>query len=148
MLQKHLFSEHPSGGQTAIEFRSFFQTADGWVFGTPNPIQTPWNSCRRRFVSRAAMENKRMADENRTPERKIGEIAHAENQAERTTGHQPGHGPGNPDQEQRTRDRAYQLWEADGAPEGNAEHYWYRAQELIEREEKPDLSVEQLNDLA
>jgi Protein of unknown function (DUF2934) len=89
-----------------------------------------------------------MAGENRTPEKKIGEIAHAENQAERTTGHQPPHGPGNADQEQHIRDRAYQLWEADGAPEGKAEHYWYRAQELIEREEKPDLSVEQLNDLA
>jgi hypothetical protein len=37
---------------------------------------------------------------------------------------------------------------ADGAPEGNAEHYWYRAQELIEREEKRDISVEQLNGFA
>jgi hypothetical protein len=51
-------------------------------------------------------------------------------------------------QEQRIRERAYQLWEADGAPEGKAEHYWYRALEFIEREGKPDLSVEQLNDLA
>jgi hypothetical protein len=89
-----------------------------------------------------------MAGKNRTPEKKIGEIAHAENQAGRTTGHQPAHDPGNAEQEQRIGDRAYQLWEADGSPEGKAEYYWYRAQELIDGEGKPDLSVEQLNDLA
>jgi hypothetical protein len=68
-----------------------------------------------------------MAGENRTP---------------------PAHDPGNADQEQRIRERAYRLWEADGSPEGKAEHYWYQAQELIESAEKPDLSIEQLNDLA
>lgn len=26
------------------------------------------------------------------------------------------------------RDRAYLLWEADGRPEGRAEHYWHMAQ--------------------
>jgi hypothetical protein len=52
------------------------------------------------------------------------------------------------DRQRRIRERAYQLWEADGAPEGNAEHYWHRAGELIEAEEKPDLSVERQNDLA
>jgi hypothetical protein len=36
-----------------------------------------------------------MAEENRTPDKKIGEIAHAEQQAERTSGHKPPHGPGN-----------------------------------------------------
>jgi hypothetical protein len=46
------------------------------------------------------------------------------------------------------RERAYQLWEADGAPEGKAEIYWHRARELVEAEEKPVVSVEQLNDLA
>jgi hypothetical protein len=35
-----------------------------------------------------------MAEENRTPDKKIGEIAHAEEQAERTSGHKPPHGPG------------------------------------------------------
>ena len=35
-----------------------------------------------------------MAGENRTPDKKIGEIAHAQEQAERTSGHQPPHGPG------------------------------------------------------
>ena len=89
-----------------------------------------------------------MASENRTPDKKIGEVAHAEEQAERTTGHKPAHGPGNADQEQRIRDRPYQLWEADGRQEEKAAHYWYRARQLIEREEKPDLPVEQLNDLA
>jgi hypothetical protein len=34
-----------------------------------------------------------MAEENRTPDKKIGEVAHAEEQAERTTGHKPPHGP-------------------------------------------------------
>ena len=37
-----------------------------------------------------------MADENRTPDKKIGEVKHAEEQAERTTGHKPPHGPGAP----------------------------------------------------
>jgi hypothetical protein len=37
--------------------------------------------------------------------------------------------------EQRIRERAYHLWEADGAPEGRALEYWERAQELIGMEE-------------
>jgi hypothetical protein len=52
------------------------------------------------------------------------------------------------DREQRIRERAYQLWEADGAPEGKAEHYWHRARELIDAEETPNLSIEKQNDLA
>ena len=36
--------------------------------------------------------------------------------------------------EQRIRELAYQMWEAEGRPEGRAEHYWNRAQELIEDE--------------
>ena len=36
--------------------------------------------------------------------------------------------------EQRIRERAYSMWEADGRPEGRAEQYWNRAQELIEDE--------------
>jgi hypothetical protein len=39
------------------------------------------------------------------------------------------------DREERIRKRAYQLWEADGAPEGRAEEYWHRARELIQQEE-------------
>jgi hypothetical protein len=38
------------------------------------------------------------------------------------------------DPEQPIRERAYQLWQADGAPEGKADEYWHRALELIERE--------------
>jgi hypothetical protein len=38
-----------------------------------------------------------MAEENRTPDKKIGEIQHAEEQTRRTTGHLPPHGPGTPD---------------------------------------------------
>jgi hypothetical protein len=40
----------------------------------------------------------------------------------------PGH------REQRTRERAYRMWESEGRPEGRAEQYWNRAQELIEDE--------------
>jgi hypothetical protein len=35
-----------------------------------------------------------MAEENRAPDRKIGEIARAEEQPGRTSGHKPPHGPG------------------------------------------------------
>jgi hypothetical protein len=38
--------------------------------------------------------------------------------------------------EQRIRERAYLMWEADGRPEGTAEEYWKRAQELIEDESR------------
>jgi hypothetical protein len=38
--------------------------------------------------------------------------------------------------EERIRERAYQMWEADGRPEGNADQYWHRAKELIEDEDK------------
>jgi hypothetical protein len=41
-----------------------------------------------------------MAGENRTPDKKIGEIAHAEEQAKRTTGHLPPHGAGAPKDEE------------------------------------------------
>lgn len=37
-----------------------------------------------------------MAEENRTPDKKIGEVKHAEEQAERTTGNKPPHGAGAP----------------------------------------------------
>jgi hypothetical protein len=36
--------------------------------------------------------------------------------------------------EQRIRERAYRMWEREGRPEGRAEEYWNRAQELIEDE--------------
>jgi len=31
------------------------------------------------------------------------------------------------DREERIRQRAYQLWEADGSPEGRADEYWHEA---------------------
>lgn len=42
----------------------------------------------------------------------------------------------NAERERRIRDRAYQLWEADGSPEGKADEYWHRARQFIEDEEK------------
>lgn len=36
--------------------------------------------------------------------------------------------------EQRIREKAYELWQADGAPEGNSDHYWHRACEILETE--------------
>jgi hypothetical protein len=38
--------------------------------------------------------------------------------------------------DQRIRERAHQLWEADGSPEGGLDRYWHRAKELIEDEAK------------
>jgi hypothetical protein len=41
------------------------------------------------------------------------------------------------DLQTRIRERAHQLWEAEGSPEGRLEEYWHRAQELIEDESRP-----------
>jgi hypothetical protein len=40
-----------------------------------------------------------VAGDNRTPDKKIGEIKYAEEQTKRTTGHLPPHGPGAPQEE-------------------------------------------------
>lgn len=40
------------------------------------------------------------------------------------------------EREQRIREIAYQLWQADGAPEGKSDHYWHRARELLETEQQ------------
>ncbi|HEY1411181.1 MAG TPA: DUF2934 domain-containing protein [Rhodopila sp.] len=40
-----------------------------------------------------------------------------------------------PDHEQRVRERAYLLWEADGKPHGRDVEYWERARELVGMEE-------------
>ena len=37
----------------------------------------------------------------------------------------------NDEREQRVRERAYQLWEADGRPHGHDVEYWERARELV-----------------
>jgi hypothetical protein len=44
-----------------------------------------------------------MEGENRTPEKPIGEIVHAQEQAKRTTGHLPPHGPGAPEEDARAK---------------------------------------------
>jgi hypothetical protein len=36
--------------------------------------------------------------------------------------------------EARIQKRAYEMWEAEGRPEGKADMYWHRAKELIEDE--------------
>jgi len=36
------------------------------------------------------------------------------------------------DREERIRQRAYQLWEADGSPEGRADDYWHKAAAQID----------------
>jgi hypothetical protein len=37
--------------------------------------------------------------------------------------------PSPEDEMERTRRRAYALWERDGRPEGSAERYWYQAEQ-------------------
>jgi len=41
----------------------------------------------------------------------------------------------NPEREERVRERAYHLWEADGKPYGRDVEYWERARELIGMED-------------
>ena len=38
------------------------------------------------------------------------------------------------DREQRIRERAHSLWEADGKPGGREQEYWFRAEKLIAEE--------------
>jgi len=42
----------------------------------------------------------------------------------------------NAQKELRIREKAYQLWEADGSPQGKSDEYWYRAREIVENEAK------------
>jgi hypothetical protein len=42
-----------------------------------------------------------------------------------------------PEREERIRQRAYHLWEAEGRPDGRDEEYWERAKFLIGVEESP-----------
>ena len=44
----------------------------------------------------------------------------------------------NPQREQRVRERAYHLWEADGKPHGRDVEYWQRARELVAIEDNGD----------
>lgn len=38
------------------------------------------------------------------------------------------------DQDAKIRDRAYALWELDGSPEGNEQHYWHEAERELAEE--------------
>ena len=38
--------------------------------------------------------------------------------------------------EKRIRERAYDMWEREGRPEGRADQYWLRAEEMIRSESK------------
>jgi hypothetical protein len=40
----------------------------------------------------------------------------------------------NEDRETQIRERAYQLWQADGAPDGRADEYWQRAEQQLDAE--------------
>lgn len=45
-------------------------------------------------------------------------------------------GRGTPgDREDRIRQRAHEIWEAEGRPEGQADHHWSRAAEDLDRED-------------
>lgn len=44
--------------------------------------------------------------------------------------------------EQRVRERAYQIWEREGRPEGKSDEYWRRAQaEIAAEENEADLEA-------
>jgi hypothetical protein len=44
--------------------------------------------------------------------------------------------------EQRVRERAYQIWESEGRPEGKSDEYWRRAQaEIAVEESEADLEA-------
>jgi hypothetical protein len=49
------------------------------------------------------------------------------------------------DGDQRIRERAYELWEADGCPHGRAQEYWYRAQAELDESRSGSLD-EQLDE--
>jgi Protein of unknown function (DUF2934) len=40
-----------------------------------------------------------------------------------------------PEHENRIRERAYYLWEADGRPEGREQEYWEQAEAIVGKEE-------------
>ena len=46
----------------------------------------------------------------------------------------------NPAREERIRERAYELWQADGGPHGNDLEYWERARELVGMEDSKQVA--------
>ena len=49
------------------------------------------------------------------------------------------------DYERRVRERAYQLWEVAGRPDGLTDHFWYEAQRSFEAEH-PELALRHAGD--
>jgi DUF2934 family protein len=45
---------------------------------------------------------------------------------------EPGSLANDAEREQLIREKAYQLWQVDGAPEGKSDHHWHRAGTLLE----------------
>lgn len=45
-------------------------------------------------------------------------------------------------EENRIRDRAYQLWEDAGQPEDREQEFWYQAERELVEEDEVDLSAE------
>jgi DUF2934 family protein len=45
------------------------------------------------------------------------------------------------EREERIRKRAYELWDADGRPEGRETEFWERAKELLGIEDNPDAGL-------
>lgn len=48
-----------------------------------------------------------------------------------------------PNIQDRIRDRAYALWEADGRPDGHDKQYWARAERQLSEEDGVDLSEQE-----
>ncbi|MBE7733159.1 DUF2934 domain-containing protein [Devosia faecipullorum] len=42
--------------------------------------------------------------------------------------------------EQKVRDRAFQLWDAAGQPEGREQEFWYAAEQELAEQGKADIS--------
>lgn len=40
------------------------------------------------------------------------------------------------ERERRIRDRAHQMWERDGRPTGQDDHYWFKAEQEIDAEDQ------------
>ncbi|AOI61530.1 hypothetical protein WL88_00895 [Burkholderia diffusa] len=52
----------------------------------------------------------------------------------------------NQQREAQVRERAYRLWEADGAPDGKADEYWLRAEQLLDAEDGTTASMDDRDD--
>lgn len=49
--------------------------------------------------------------------------------------------------EERIREEAFILWNADGRPEGKADYYWYEAERVIERQDRLTDQADERGDL-